>query len=381
LQRGQHRREQVRGGDLAGRDPHGAAGGLPQARERAPEPVRAGFHLARRVRDRQRRCGRRHAAAGALEQRRAELRLELGHVAAECRLLRAQRTRGTRQAARVEHRDEAPDQRPVEAVHWHTELYGSIAESGNCRIPSVRPHCAGRVIASGAIVVNTASRTVLVLGANGRFGAVATRAFTDAGWQVLAQARRAPAALPAGARHLATSIEQTEALAREARGAAVVVHAANPVYTRWTREAVPLARAGMDVAARLGATFMLPGNVYNFGASMPALLDEDTPQRPSSRKGRIRATIEAELQARAADGLRGVVIRAGDFFGAGTGSWFDQVIVRSLRSGTLVYPGPLDVAHAWAYLPDLARAFVAVAELDDLPAFTRLHFAGHSPTG
>ncbi|HLS57734.1 MAG TPA: NAD-dependent epimerase/dehydratase family protein [Zeimonas sp.] len=229
--------------------------------------------------------------------------------------------------------------------------------------------------------MNTASRTVLVLGANGRFGAVATRAFTDAGWQVLAQARRAPAALPAGARHLATSIEQTEALAREARGAAVVVHAANPVYTRWTREAVPLARAGMDVAARLGATFMLPGNVYNFGASMPALLDEDTPQRPSSRKGRIRATIEAELQARAADGLRGVVIRAGDFFGAGTGSWFDQVIVRSLRSGTLVYPGPLDVAHAWAYLPDLARAFVAVAELDDLPAFTRLHFAGHSPTG
>src|SRR5690606_10916284 len=190
-----------------------------------------------------------------------------------------------------------------------------------------------------------------------------------------------PAALPAGARHLATSIEQTEALAREARGAAVVVHAANPVYTRWTREAVPLARAGMDVAARLGATSRLPGNVYNFGASMPALLDEDTPQRPSSRKGRIRATIEAELQARAADGLRGVVIRAGDFFGAGTGSWFDQVIVRSLRAGKLVYPGPLDVAHAWAYLPDLARAFVAIAARRDLPAFTRLHFAGHAPTG
>lgn len=229
--------------------------------------------------------------------------------------------------------------------------------------------------------MNTSPPAVLILGANGRFGAVATRAFHDAGWQVLAQARRAPAALPAGARHLATPIEDAATLAREARGAVAVIHAANPVYTRWAREAVPLARAGMDVAERLGATFMLPGNVYNYGASMPELLNEDTPQQPSSRKGRIRVAIEAELRARAADGLRGVVIRAGDFYGAGTGSWFDQVIVRSLQGGRLVYPGPLDAAHAWAYLPELACAFVAVAGRDDLPAFTRLHFAGHSPTG
>ena len=226
-----------------------------------------------------------------------------------------------------------------------------------------------------------ASPTVLVLGANGRVGAAAVQAFAAAGWQVLAHARRAPGALPSGARCIATPLHDPARLAREARGAHVVVHALNPRYTDWAREAVPLARAGMDLAASLDATFMLPGNVYNFGESMPAVLHEDTPQRPSTRKGRIRVAIEAEIEARAARGLRSVVIRAGDFFGGGRGSWRDLVVAKSLHAGRLVYPGPLDVAHAWAYLPDFARAFVAIAARRDLPTFTHLHFAGHAPTG
>ena len=36
----------------------------------------------------------------------------------------------------------------------------------------------------------TSTSTVLVLGANGRFGLAATRAFAAAGWRVLAQVRR-----------------------------------------------------------------------------------------------------------------------------------------------------------------------------------------------
>ena len=224
--------------------------------------------------------------------------------------------------------------------------------------------------------------TALILGANGRFGAAAVQAFTDAGWAVLAQARRAPARLPARAHHIGIELADTAALAAAARGARVVAHAVNPPYTRWAAEALPLARLGMDAAQRLGARFMLPGNVYNFGTGMPALLREDTPQRPDTRKGRIRCEIESEMATRAERGLASIVIRAGDFFGAGTGSWLDLAIAKSLAAGKLVYPGPLDVPHAWAYLPDLARSFVAAAARSDaLPAFTCLHFAGHTLTG
>ena len=228
---------------------------------------------------------------------------------------------------------------------------------------------------------DTTRRSVLVLGANGRFGAAATFAFAAAGWHVLAQARRAPAALPRGALHVSAPLEDTDALASQAAGASVVVYAVNPPYTRWAQEALALARAGMDTAGRLGATFMLPGNVYNFGESMPALLRTDTAQIPTTRKGRIRCELEAELAARTQRGLRSVVVRAGDFFGGGPGSWLDLVIVKSLAAGRLVYPGPVDVPHAWAYLPDLARSFVALAAQTNLPAFGRFHFAGDTLTG
>jgi len=179
------------------------------------------------------------------------------------------------------------------------------------------------------------------------------------------------------------ALDDTEGLAAAAAGARVVVYAINPPYTQWPAQALPMFRQGVAVAQRLGAVFMLPGNVYNFGAGMPALLNECTPQQPTTRKGRIRVQMEDELRKGAERGaLRSVVIRAGDFFGGGTGSWFDLVITQSLRQGKLVYPGALDLPHAWAYLPDLARAFVAAAaRADALPAFADLPFAGHTLTG
>lgn len=229
------------------------------------------------------------------------------------------------------------------------------------------------------------ARTVLVLGANGRLGAAATAAFAEAGWRVLAQTRRTPTNLPLGAEPLLAPLDDPEGLAKAAAGAAVVVHAVNPLYTDWEDQLLPLARSGMDVAARLGALFMLPGNVYAFGEGMPAILSEDTPEQPTCGKGRLRAALEAEIRARAEAGrFRAVIVRAGDFYGSGEGSWLDLSIIKSLKRGRLVYPGPLDVPHAWAYLPDLARTFVAVAETSlgrDGPAFETLHFEGHTLTG
>jgi nucleoside-diphosphate-sugar epimerase len=225
-------------------------------------------------------------------------------------------------------------------------------------------------------------RSVLILGANGRFGLAAAQAFASAGWRVLAQTQRTFApGMPASAQRVSVGLDDINALVEAAIGAGVVVHAVNPAYTRWNEEALPMARAGMDAAQRLRAVFMLPGNVYNFGEDMPALLTEATPQRSSTDKGRVRAAIEAEMAARAVQGLRSVVLRSGDFFGAGTGSWLDMAIVKSLRKGKLVYPGPLHVPHAWAYLPDLARCFVRLAEHGSLPAASRFHFPGYTLTG
>jgi nucleoside-diphosphate-sugar epimerase len=246
------------------------------------------------------------------------------------------------------------------------------------------PETHATAIHQGDVAMTTASRpTVLILGANGRLGLAAAQAFDAAGWEVLAQVRRdAVVGMPTRARLIHKPVDDLQAMAAQAAGAQVVVHGLNPPYTRWASEALPLAQVAMDLAEQLGARFMLPGNVYNFGTHMPPLLRSDTPQQADTRKGCIRVAIEAEIQRRCTAGtLRATVVRAGDFFGAGKGSWFDLVIAKGIRSGKLVYPGPLDVVHPWAYLPDLAQAFVGAAQAEWLASFTNLHFAGHTLTG
>ncbi len=224
--------------------------------------------------------------------------------------------------------------------------------------------------------------TVLILGARGRFGLATARAFCDAGWRVLGQVRPG-ADLQADPRieWLGTDLHDTLGLAAAAQGAAVVVHALNPAYTHkaWRAQVAPMMDAAIAVTRALNATLMLPGNVYNFGAAMPSVLRESTPQVAQTVKGKIRVALEAQLQR---SGVRGVVIRAGDFFGSGRGTWFDQVIVKDIQKGKFSYPGQREVATAWAYLPDLARTFVAVAQRRaQLSAFEVFHFKGHSITG
>ena len=228
------------------------------------------------------------------------------------------------------------------------------------------------------------ANSVLIIGANGRLGQVLASAFAQAGWQVAAQVRRGPR-MPArpGTRFVRAPLGDPGALAEETGRADVVVHAANPPYTRWQRESMLLAQGAIDTARRLRAVLMFPGNVYNFGARMPEVLDESTPQAATARKGRLRVEVEQTLREAARGGLRVAVLRAGDFFGGpGRGAWFDLMLVKSLRAGRVVYPGRTDVVHAWAYLPDLAAAFVMVAERRaGLGQYEVLHFSGHAVTG
>src|SRR5204862_3960117 len=131
-----------------------------------------------------------------------------------------------------------------------------------------------------------------------------------------------------------------------------------------------------------GATLMLPVNVYNYCAWMPPVLDESTPMRPTSRKGQMRVIIEDRMREASDRGMRAVVLRAGDFFGGGRGSWFDLVITKELAPGRLVYPGPLDLVHEWAYLPDFITAMLRLVEIRNaLPPFANFGFPGHAVTG
>jgi len=133
-----------------------------------------------------------------------------------------------------------------------------------------------------------------------------------------------------------------------------------------------------------GALQLFPGNVYNFGSNLPFELTPQTPFEPDHSKAHIRCRMEKMFEnASQADGTRTIVLRAGDFFGgAGKGSWFDLIVAKDIEKGKITLPGRRDVVHAWAYLPDLANAFVRLAEeADELGDWEVFHFEGHNIKG
>jgi nucleoside-diphosphate-sugar epimerase len=228
---------------------------------------------------------------------------------------------------------------------------------------------------------------VIVLGANGRFGRSVVEAFAAAGWQVRAQMRNPDRwqakAWPNGVVPCFCDAHDRAALCRAADGAQVVVNALNPLYTEWQQYARALGENALAAARASGALLLFPGNVYNFGKRLPEQLLAQTPQVGNTAKAKIRIEMEAALQAAAADGVDSVVLRAGDYFGgARRGAWFDLAIAKDLRKGKMIYPGPRDRVHAWAYLPDFAEVFVRVAaQRAKLHGYHVYHFPGYAITG
>ena len=235
--------------------------------------------------------------------------------------------------------------------------------------------------------MNTSSNKApiaLILGITGSLGAELARKLLARGWQVRALHRN-PASVqhlqPAAEWHRGDAMERADVVAA-AQGASVIVHGVNPPgYHNWGGLVLPMIDNTIAAARASGARIVLPGTVYNFGESAFPTLREDSPQEPHTKKGAIRVEMERRLRAASENGVRVLVVRAGDFFGPGmTGnSWFSAGLLKPNQPVTAVqYPGDDGVGHQWAYLPDVAETMLRLLELGErLPAFASYHMNGH----
>ncbi|SEO21617.1 Nucleoside-diphosphate-sugar epimerase [Salinihabitans flavidus] len=205
-------------------------------------------------------------------------------------------------------------------------------------------------------------QTALILGSSGRFGRASAEAFAAAGWQV----RRFDRA--------------RDDLMQAARGADVIVNGWNPAYPDWATNVPHLTRQVIAAAKAHDATVIVPGNVYVYGDGSPQVFDLTTPHAATNPLGRIRIEME---QAYRASGVRTILLRAGDFIDTqASGNWFDLMMTPKIAQGRFTYPGRRDIPHAWAYLPDMARAAVMLAERrDTLNRYEEVGFPGYTLSG
>jgi nucleoside-diphosphate-sugar epimerase len=227
-------------------------------------------------------------------------------------------------------------------------------------------------------------RTALVIGATGSLGRAAAAALLRRGWQVRAlhrEPRKAAAANSLPLHWLQGDAMNLGDVIDAAAGAEVIVHAANPPnYRDWRGLALPMLDNTIAAAKAHDARIVLPATVYNFGKNSARVLQENSPQIPTTRKGQVRVEMELRLQRASIYGVRSLVVRAGDFFGPDAGnSWLTRGMVRPRgRTPRVFYPGPRDIGHSWAYLPDLAETIARLVECErPTSAYEVVHFRGH----
>ena len=226
------------------------------------------------------------------------------------------------------------------------------------------------------------TQRLAVLGINGHIGHHVARAFREAGWQVTGFGRSNRHPIP-GVTFVPGDAEDVEAMRAAIGDADVVFNGLNLPYHQWDKGRLEAQTARVLAAlGTTGKTLLFPGNIYNYAAG-DRIITPALSQHPQTPRGEIRKRVEAAIAAAAARGdIRAIILRAGDFFGpASQGDWFDLVMLREAGKGRLALMGTPGIGHAWAYLPDLARAFEKLAwhraEFGGLETF---HFAGHYVT-
>jgi len=208
-----------------------------------------------------------------------------------------------------------------------------------------------------------------VLFGSGQVGQPLARILLERGKRVRI-VKRSAGGLPAGAELLRGDATDLNFCVEAVRGASTVYHCMNPpYYARVWAELLPRYMDNLIAAAgRSGARLVVLDNVYMLGRPQGKPLDEDTPLRPCSRKGEVRARVAERMwEAHRRGDVRATSGRASDFYGPGgtlthLGDQFWRPAIAGRRGRVLVDP---DAIHTYHFIPDVAAGLAALGTAGD----------------
>ena len=155
----------------------------------------------------------------------------------------------------------------------------------------------------------------------------------------------------------ATDADRLSALTE---GAVALYNCANPQYHQWLTDWPPLASSLLTAAERSGATLTTASNLYGYGP-VNATITPATPLAATHPKLKLRADMwRSALAAHQAGRIRATEVRASDYI-EGNGILAVGVGAAILKGSTGFSMAPLDVAHSWTSITDVARTLTTVA--------------------
>ncbi len=174
----------------------------------------------------------------------------------------------------------------------------------------------------------------------------------------------------AGAETVVADVLHFNELLNAVQGSSVIYLLIGITYDRkhWQRDWPVIMRNVIAACKETGARLVFFDNVYMYG-KVDGPMTENTPYKPISEKGKVRAAIAAMLEKEMKAGhIKALIARSVDFYGPG--------VTDKSAAGVMVFSNMqkgkkaqwfinADVPRAYNYTPDAAKALYLLAKKDD----------------
>ncbi len=218
-------------------------------------------------------------------------------------------------------------------------------------------------------------KKAIVLGATGGTGAAIVEELVSRGIPVIAFGRSRSKLEQFAARlgnpsHLSLAVGdafQTDDVESASRGADVLFHCANIPYHEMEERLLPLGKAVMQAADRLGLKVVVVDGIYPYGRRQEEPVTENHPKEPHTRKGRIRLRFGQMVLNGSWKQARPLIVRLPDYYGptANQASYLGGTLEAIAKGKMGFYIGNMHVPREYVYLPDAAKMIVEIAAHDD----------------
>ncbi|MEW1891124.1 MULTISPECIES: NAD-dependent epimerase/dehydratase family protein [unclassified Streptomyces] len=207
----------------------------------------------------------------------------------------------------------------------------------------------------------------VVLGA-GPAGTALAAELAGRGHQVRLVDRSGDGGAPDGVQRFAADASTAEGARAALDGAAVAYHCLNVGYHLQVEVMPRIQQSVLAAAETAGARLVVLDTLYPYGETHGAVMTEETPWNATSRKGRMRAELDARYLAAHDEGrLRVVLGRSADFVGPGVlnSTLGGAVFPAALTGGEVPVLGDIELPHSYTYIGDVAAGLATLGENPD----------------
>lgn len=156
-----------------------------------------------------------------------------------------------------------------------------------------------------------------------------------------------------------------QTIVNAAKGADVMFQCANVKYQEMEEQLQLLGESVMKAADTLGMKIVVVDGIYVYGHQI-AKGDENHPQHPHTKKGKIRVEFENLIFSNKWKHAKALIVRLPDYYGPTSQTSYLQFTLEGMAAQKVsVFLGNLKTPREYVYLPDAAKMIVNIAEKDD----------------